>query len=249
MKLRAVINAAALGAVLWLNGLAGSGALSGESIGVIANRYPSTFLPANYVFGIWGLIYLLLTVAVAYQLVPRRGVETAFERIGWLWVVSCVLNIGWVVTFAYSLFGTAMAVMVALLVTLALIHRRIGVGERLLGPGDRIFVAIPFSLYLAWILVAIIANSFQYVTYLGWSGLGTAEGWSATMMVVATAAAVGMVAWRGDWVFPCVTAWAFAGIADRYAEVPLIATTAHACVMAGFVGLAAALAYRYRTGR
>ncbi len=107
-------------------------------------------------------------------------------------------------------------------------------------------MAFPFSLYLAWISVAVIANSFQYVTYLGWSGPGTGALWSAVMMVVATVGAVGMVIWRGDWVFPCVTAWAFVGIADRYADVALIATTAQVCAAVGFVGLALGLAYRRR---
>ena len=55
-RLHGLINLAVLGLVLWANALAGSGALSGESIGLIANRYASTFLPAGWVFSIWSLI-------------------------------------------------------------------------------------------------------------------------------------------------------------------------------------------------
>lgn len=244
MIARPVANVVAYGLVLWLNGLAGSGAMSGESIGLIANRYPSAFLPANYVFGIWGLIYASLFAFVLYQLMRWRHRDGAAGRIGWWWIVSCVLNVGWIVAFSFSRFGTAMVLMVALLIALARIHQRIGRGLLPLSAGEHLFVAFPFSLYLSWILVAVIANSFQYVNYLGWSGAGTGATWSAVMMVVATAAALGMVAWRGDWVFPLVTAWAFLGIADRYPEVAVIATTAKACAAAGLVGLVTILPYR-----
>lgn len=246
MKPAGLINAAAYAFVLWLNGLAGSGALSGDSIGVIANRYESTFLPANYVFGIWGLIYLSLFAFTVYQLLPRNQAGGAAARIGWWWIASCFANVGWIVTFSFSYFGFAMVLMVGLLMTLAVIHQRIGRGRVRLTLAEHVFVAFPFSLYLAWISVAVIANSFQYVTYLGWSGPGTGPLWSAVMMVVATVGAIGMVIRRGDWVFPCVTAWAFVGIADRYADIALIATTAQLCTAAGFVGLALGLVYRRR---
>ena len=79
------LNLAVLVLVLWLNGLAGSGGLSGESIGLIANRYPSWFLPANYVFGIWSLIYLGLTAFTVFQLLPGERSNPAVTAIGWWW--------------------------------------------------------------------------------------------------------------------------------------------------------------------
>ena len=64
-------------AVITLNGAAASGAMSGDSIGVIANRYRSLFLPADYVFGIWSLIYLGLIASAIYQALPTAGAERA----------------------------------------------------------------------------------------------------------------------------------------------------------------------------
>lgn len=104
--------------VLAANGAAGSGAMSGESIGLIANRFRSDFLPANYVFGIWSLIYLWLGVFTVYQALPGEGSSDAVRRIGPWWLVSGVLNIAWVSAFSFSQFGLAMMVMAALLVTL-----------------------------------------------------------------------------------------------------------------------------------
>jgi len=242
---RQLANVAVLVAVLWANALAGSGALSGESIGLIANRYRSTFLPSNWVFGIWSLIYLGLVMFAAYQALPGQRHNPALRRIGWGWAVNGALNIAWIVLFSFALFGPALAVMVALLVNLVWIVERSGWPQGGLGWADRVFVAYPFGVYLAWISVAVIANTFQYMTYLEWGGLGIpAEVWSAVMMVAGTVLAAFMVLHRGNWLFPVVFAWAFYGIADRFQDVPVIASTAYAMIGAGFGVLVVGMLWR-----
>jgi benzodiazapine receptor len=231
--LRQILNGITLIGVLWFNALAGSGALSGESIGLIANRYASYFLPAGYVFGIWSLIYLALIGFTVYQALPGQKANAVVRRIGVWWAVNGVLNIAWVVTFSYSLFGTAMLVMVALLGVLIVIHGRIGLGAEL-GWADRIFVSWPFALYLAWIAVAVIANLSQYLTFLEWSGLGLAGPvWSVILMVVATTLGSAMVFRRGLWIFPPVVAWALIGIARRYPDQALVRGAAWTLVVVG----------------
>jgi hypothetical protein len=244
---RQILNVAVLLVVLWFNAMAGAGTLSGESIGLIANRYTSFFLPANYVFGIWSLIYLALVAFTVYQALPAQRSGGAAERVGWWWAVNGLLNIGWVVLFSFSLFGPAMVLMACLLVNLAVLHVRIADSPEPMSLGDRTFVAWVFDLYFAWISVAIIANTFQYVTFLEWGGwvLG-AEAWSAVMMAVATAFGGFMAIRRGSWIFPLVVVWAVFGIGDRFQEVPLILWTAYLMVPVGLV-LTAVSAFRTRS--
>jgi len=86
----------------------------------------------------------------------------------------------------------------------------------------------PHDLYLAWISVAVIANSFQFAHVVGFTGFGVAEStWAVAMMGVATLLGVVMAYGRGNWLFPFVVAWALRGIGARYATVPdiVIATT------------------------
>jgi benzodiazapine receptor len=233
-----IANALMLGLVLWLNGLAGSGALSGQSIGVIANQYPSYFLPANWVFGIWSLIYLWLMVFVVAQLLPFGRDSHALARIGYGWLLNGALNGAWVVTFSFGRFVEAWAIMIALLLNLIWLHERIGVGRVELSGRDRALVAWPFSLYLAWISVALIANTFQLVTYLGWDGFGIpGPVWSSIMIGVGTLLAALMVARRSNWIFPLVFSWAFLGIADRYADITLISVSAYGATIVAFAVL------------
>jgi benzodiazapine receptor len=238
---RQVVNVLTYGAVLWVNGLAGSGALSGDSIGAIANRYQSYFLPADYVFGIWALIYSWLLVFTVYQaLPPNRGIALV-RRLGWWWAISGLFNIAWIVTFSFGMFGLALIVMVGLLCTLVNIQKRVGLDETLTWI-ERVSVSYPFALYLSWISIALIANTFQFVTYMEWSGLGIdGPSWSATMAVVATGLGI-LVVWKwGLWISPLVVTWALVGIAVRFPEQAVITRTAWAMIVLGLVSLPFAL--------
>ncbi|HEX4934763.1 MAG TPA: TspO/MBR family protein [Gemmatimonadaceae bacterium] len=231
-----IVNVITLVVVLAANGAAGSGAMSGESIGVIANRYRSDFLPANYVFGIWSLIYLWLTVFTVYQALPGDGPREAVRRIGPWWVITSVLNIAWITAFSFSRFALAMVVMLALLVSLVIVAERVQPLADGARAATRWCVAFPFALYLAWISVAIIANTFQYAHVVQWGGFGIAEStWSAIMMGVATLLGTAMVVTRGLWLFPLVVAWALWGIGARYADVPVLHLTAQGLVGIGMV--------------
>ena len=233
-------NVLVLVMVIALNGLAATGAMSGDSIGVIANRYRSLFLPADYVFGIWSLIYLGLIASAIYQALPTAGAERAVQRLGIWWAVTGALNVAWISLFSFGQFALALLVMVIFLVTLIAIGERVR-GERVRGkPGDRsslaeqAFLIWPQDIYLAWISVALIANSFQFAQAVQWSGFGIAEStWAVAMMLVATLLGA-MMAWgRGNWLFPLVVAWALRGIGARYPEVAAIADSTRWLVPAG----------------
>lgn len=242
-----VLNLVVFGLVVWLNALAGSGALSGESIGVIANRYPSYFLPANYTFGIWSLIYLWLAAFAVYQVLPAQRSSPALARLHMGWVVNGALNVAWIVSFSFERFGSALLMMVGLLINLVWIVERVEWHRGELSAGDRWFVAYPFALYLAWISVAVISNTFQYLTYLGAGDLllgGMA--WSAVMMAVATGLGILMVVYRGNWFFPVVFTWAFIGIGNRYPGVTLVEIPAFLLAALGLVGMGVGLVRRRR---
>jgi hypothetical protein len=229
-----------------MNGLAGSGALSGRSIGAIANAYPTYFLPASYVFGIWSLIYLGLLAYVAYQLRPAWQDGDAASRIGSGWLANAALNTAWLSAFSFERFITAWLLMVALLANLIWIHERVGTGTRPLPHRDRALVAGPFNVYLAWISVALIANTFQLVAVVGWDGFGIpGVAWACAMLVVAGLLAATMARRRASWAFPLVFAWAFVGIAARYPDVAPLRNVAWVTAVAG-VGYRSLLAVRAR---
>ena len=234
-RMRQVVNVLTFIAVIAANGMAGAGAISGESIGVIANRYSSYFLPADYVFAIWILIYLMLLVFTAYQALPGSQDRPVLRRVGWWWAINGVLNIAWVTTFSFGLFGSSLIVMLALLGTLVIIHRRVALDAGWTWP-ERLAVTYPFDLYFSWICIAVIVNTFQFVTYMEWSRLALDQPvWAAGMAVLATSVGLFLVWRRRLWIFPLVVAWALVGIALRFGEIAVIARTSWVMAVAGLV--------------
>ena len=58
---RQITNVLATLLVIVVNGLANALPLNGQSTGAISDRFQVYFVPAGYVFSIWGLIYLALS--------------------------------------------------------------------------------------------------------------------------------------------------------------------------------------------
>lgn len=242
-------NVLVLVLVVALNGLAASGAMSGDSIGEIANRFRSLFLPADYVFGIWSVIYLGLIVSAVYQALPTVAAERAVQRLGIWWAVTGALNVAWISLFSFGQFALALLVMVIFLVSLIIIGERVrGASGTRATRGQQAFLIWPQDIYLAWISVALIANSFQFAHAVAWTGFGIAEStWAVAMMLVATLLGAIMARGRGNWLFPLVVAWALRGIGTRYADLPVIADTARWLVPVGILaGLLAAWLGRSR---
>jgi len=239
-SLRQIANIAALVITLIANGLATTGQMGGRPTAEIANSLPILFVPANYVFSIWGLIYTLLIGFVVYQALPSQRTNPIFQKIGWLFVVSCVANFTWLLMFQYSLFPLSMVAMVALLATLITIYTRLGIGQVAVSNRERWLVHIPFSVYLGWITVATVANA-SYVLYdAGWDGFGISGAvWATIMLVVAGGISLAMIYQRRDVAYTAVLLWALIGIVNKQAETPLVAGTAAAVAVALVVALAA----------
>ena len=77
-------NIIAVVAVLVVNWLANSLPLNGKTSGEISNQFDVYFVPANYVFSIWGLIYLGLIAFAVFQALPAQRENPRLRRVGYL---------------------------------------------------------------------------------------------------------------------------------------------------------------------
>lgn len=214
-------------ATLFVNYLAVSLPLGGHTTAEIANRYPIYFLPANFTFGIWGVIYLALGVYAASQARPLLRNDRLQQQLGYLFILSCVGNIAWLICFQSLLFPASMVAMLFLLAVLIIIYERLGVGRRMEKARERWLTSLPFSIYLGWISVATIANA-SYVLYdAHWDGWGiSGQTWAVIMLAVGAVLATIFITLRRDVAYALVVCWAFAGIAIKQAPAPLVSMTA-----------------------
>ena len=79
---------------------------------------------------------------------------------------------------------------------------------------EYLLITIPFTLYVGWISVAIIANIAAYLTKIQWDGFGIdAATWTIIMIVIAGLVNIYMVTQRNMRAFGAVGIWALLAIA------------------------------------
>jgi len=221
------VNGLAVIGTIAVNGLANALPLNGQTTGEISDRFKVYFVPAGYVFSIWGLIYVALVGFAVYQALPAQGDNPRLRRIGYLFALSCAANIAWLFLWHYELFPATLAAMLALLLLLIAIYLRLNTGRAQVPTGEKWLVYVPFSIYLGWITVATIANVTSLLDYLQWGGWGIgAEAWTVIMLLAGTGIASAVSLTRGDVAYMLVIVWAFAGIGVKHGGTPVVATAA-----------------------
>jgi len=216
-------------AVIAVNALATALPLNGQTTGEISNQFKVYFVPASYVFAIWGLIYLALLAYTVYQALPSQRENPRLRRTGWLYVLSCAANIAWIFLWHWEHFAFTLIAMGALLLLLIAVYLYLGTGRTPAPGAETWLVRVPFSIYLGWITVATIANVTSVLEDVGWKGWGLDPvAWAVIMMVVAAVVASLVSLTRGDVAYVAVILWAFAGIAVKHSTVLAIVITAWA---------------------
>jgi benzodiazapine receptor len=224
---RQVVNLLATVVTITINGLANALPINGQTTGEISDRFRVYFVPAGYVFSIWGLIYLALIAFAVYQALPAQRENLHLRRIGYLFALSCVANSAWIFLWHYELFELTLVAMFGLLLSLIAIYLRLDIGCARVSTAEKWLVHVPFSIYLGWITVATIANVTAVLYYLNWDGWGISpEIWAVIMLIVGAGIASAVSISRGDVAYVLVIVWAFVGIAVKQAATPMVAVTA-----------------------
>jgi benzodiazapine receptor len=214
-------------ATIAINGLANALPLNGLTTGEISDRFEVFFVPAGYVFSIWGVIYLGLLAYAVYQALPNQKENPRLQRTRGLFILASIANVAWLFFWHYEIFTLTIFAMLTLLVCLILIYLRLEVARSEVPLGEKWFVRVPFSIYLGWITVATIANMTSLLDYLNWGGWGISDQvWAVIMLFVGTTVASILHFTRNDIAYILVLLWAFIGIAVKHEGTALVATTA-----------------------
>lgn len=247
-----ISNIVAIVVTIIMNGLSNSGIFP-NTVGDLGNSRAIFFLPASYVFSIWGVIYTGVIGFTIYQARPVARENGVVERVGWWFVISCIANVSWLVLFLLDLVWASTVAMLVILFALVMIYKRLEIGLRKVDWQELWAAHIPFSVYLGWISVATVANFStalyevdQVTSFLGLS----ADLWAIAMMSVAGVLGAAFLFFRRDIAYALVIVWALVGINARPFEgdvfeilttlnVELVNTTALAVTAVVAVGILA----------
>jgi len=242
---RQVVNVATFLVMVFVNGLANTLPLNGQTTAEISDRFTVFFVPAGYVFAIWGLIYLALLAFAIYQALPSQRSNPRLRRIGYLFALGSLANTVWIFLWHYNYLALTVVAMLILLLSLIAVYLLLDIGKAAVHAAEKWCVDIPFSIYLGWISVASIANISDWLYDLRWDGFGiAADVWAAMMLIVALLLTLIMIATRGDSAYSLVIIWAAVGIANKQAAVPTVANTAWLVALLVVLALAARLFMR-----
>lgn len=210
----ALISTMAFIAMLTVNALANILPINGLNTGEVSALYPSLFTPAGITFSIWSVIYLLLLGFIILQWMNSDAyIFAEVSRLFWL---SCLLNIGWILSWHHLQVGISVTLMLLLLLTLAQLFlkvRKISMTKSV----EKIFIRLPFTIYFAWICVATIANISTLLVAKQWDGgFLSPFTWTLVMMIVASILSLFIVNKYRAPVFALVIVWALFGIFLRW---------------------------------
>ena len=242
-----------------VNMLASVGLINNTTPGALSDELPNLFVPSGLTFSIWGIIYVLLFLFVAYQIrgLASRDVEDSayLGKIGWFFVASNAFNIAWIFAWHYELVPLSLVFMLLLLVSLLAIYLRLAIGDpqKPISLRKKLFYQVPFSVYLGWITVATIAN---VTAVLVWTGIEPYTEWAVvcTVVVIMVATLIAtLVLWtRRDIAYSLVIVWALVGIVVKrldpnYFVELTVATSASVCAAVILIALVALFFLRWRS--
>ena len=212
--------------------------LNGQNTGEISDRFQVYFVPAGYVFSIWGIIYLGWIAFTIFQLQSSQRESPRLRRLGYLFAISNIANATWLFCWHYNQFGLSVLVMLTLLGLLIASYLRLNVNRERVTPLEYWSVDMLFSTYLGWITIATVANISDWLYLIGWDGFGIpAQSWAVIMLAVASLLGLAMALTRKDVGYVSVLVWAFIGIAVKQTSAAMVVVSAWvaAALMLGLV--------------
>lgn len=153
--------------MLIINIVADIALLNGVSTKEISNIYTNLYVPSNYTFVIWGLIFIYLGIYAFYQLKDfDDDLEDLIREINLWFILGNIINSVWVFAWHYEMMTLSFILITLLMLTLVGISFKIQkIPSR---TKERYMITFPFSFYFGWIAVATIANLASLLTYYGY---------------------------------------------------------------------------------
>lgn len=189
--------------------------INGQTTAQLSNNYPNLFTPAGITFSIWGIIYLLIFIFLFFEVRKTFFLKNLNpNRINYhlAFAVSCILNSLWIISWHHNLIFASVLIMILLLMSLIYIYkiiRKIQFSNSI----EKFFTKTTFSIYLAWICVASIANVTILFKSIGIETLLIPESlWTIIMLLAITALSLFILFKLNDIAFSVVAIWAICGI-------------------------------------
>ena len=128
-NLRQTANLLSVLLALIVNILATALPLNNQTTAQISDRFKVFFVPAGYVFAIWGIIYIGWIAFTVYQFLPAHKESPRLRGLGYLFALSGIFNAAWLFCWQYNHFTLSVLVMLILLGLLIACYLNLNIGR------------------------------------------------------------------------------------------------------------------------
>lgn len=186
----------------------------------VSAQHDTLMTPPGFTFIIWGIIYLFLFFFILYQngVFLKKGEgenPDIVHAVSIFFIISSAGNIAWVIAWHYDYIVLCFLLIFAIWVSLLIAYTRLQ--REIKNIRERFFVQVPFSIYLAWISVAMAPNLIAMLkSTTGLLGLTELQWTMSAIICLALYTEFILFSFR-DIAFALTAAWAFGGIFYRYA--------------------------------
>lgn len=205
--------------------------LNGLTTRAVTSRYLTYLTPADFTFAIWGAIDLGLLSFGLYQVLPDRITQARLPN-SWPWILlNCGATCLWLILWSYEWLWLSVIAMLGMLGSLIAIYQQLQVDRGPIAPWEFCLVQVPFSLYLGWLTLTMMANIAVWLTQIQWPGGGIpASLWACVLVALSGLIAGTIVLKFADVAYAIGIIWAYVGIAVRYATEPIVYPTTLATI-------------------
>lgn len=216
--MKKILNTIALITLIAINGAVNIVEFNGVSAAAVSGMFPVFFVPAGYIFSIWGLIYFLLGVFVLYQWI---GIESDDERYSFLtpiFILSSIVSAAWIFFWHFGIISGSLVMMIVLFMSLLAMYYYLRIYTKASAhPIEKWTLMLPMSVYLGWISITTIANASVYLFSIGWSSeLVFPEQWVAIIVILVGLLGISLGVRFKDVAYNLVLIWVIIGIMLKF---------------------------------
>lgn len=211
-----IVSALSYVVMVAVNGLANALPLYGVTTGAVSDSYVNLFAPAGVTFAIWGVIYTLLAILVIQSFLTNDH-EPLLHKVLWAFSVSSWANTLWVIFWHQHAIGVTLILIVIVFVSLWVAVLTL---NKIPDKAISRWIVMPLHVYVAWISVAVIANTTTALVSIGFDGWGIDPAWwTMGVMLVGALVAIGSAKRLRSTAILAVFIWAYFWILLKHVSV------------------------------